>query len=329
MELVPSIEYSDRNPILILYVKDVHDEYLAEQTRHRQLVDNLNRDALTKLYNRHKFNDDLEMLRNKKPESFSCLYIDANGLHEMNNHLGHQKGDDMLCAIADVLKEYFPDENKYRIGGDEFVVLSESLSGENMKRILASVRRELDSDHYEISAGINAAENDVDVDRVVGAAELEMRADKDWYYKHDKSKRRKREMNEELERMITEKQDADSFIEAISSKYSGVYLVDLRHDTPRDIYMPRYFKVLLKENEFYYGKALESYANKFVKKKYHVNFEEILDYVNLEARLREGEVVEFKYQKIDNEWMYLRILELENTSDDKFETIWIFSRGKN
>lgn len=198
-----------------------------------------------------------------------------------------------------------------------------------MKRILASVRRELDSDHYEISAGINAAENDVDVDRVVGAAELEMRADKDWYYKHDKSKRRKREMNEELERMITEKQDADSFIEAISSKYSGVYLVDLRHDTPRDIYMPRYFKVLLKENEFYYGKALESYANKFVKKKYHVNFEEILDYVNLEARLREGEVVEFKYQKIDNEWMYLRILELENTSDDKFETIWIFSRGKN
>lgn len=326
MELVPSIEYSDKNPVLILYVKDVHEEYLAEQSRHQRLVDNFNRDALTKLYNRHKFNEDIENLRMRSPRKLSCLYIDVNGLHEVNNHLGHRKGDDMLCAVADALKEYFPNESKYRIGGDEFTVLSENLSNVNIRSILSNIRSDLGKDNYEISAGVEYSDKNIDVDRIVGSAELKMRKDKECYYKNDDNKRRERAMNEELEKMITEKNDADSFIDAISTAYARVYLVDLKVDTPRNIYIPRYFKMILKEENFCYSAALKAYADKFVKKEYHENFDEVIDYDNLIGKLRNEGVIEFKFQKIDNEYMVLRILELENTDDDKFETIWIFSR---
>ena len=328
MELVPSIEYTDENPILILYVKDIHEEYLAEQERHQRIVDNYNRDALTKLYNRHKFNEDINYVKKHELERLSCLYIDANGLHELNNSLGHQKGDDMLCAVADALKEYFPDERKYRIGGDEFVVLSKDLSKLSIEHIVSKIRSDLEKDNYEISVGIYCGEGDFDPNKVVGAAELAMRADKEWYYKHYNSKRRKREMNEELEKMIMEKQDADHFIEAISMKYAGVYLVDLNLDTPRDIYMPRYFNVLLKETEFNYSKALTLYCGRFVKEEYQAGLKAFLDYDNLRKRLAKGGVVEFKYQKIDDEWMSLRVMALDEPTEEKFDTIWIFARGK-
>ncbi len=329
MDLVPSIEYSEQHPIIILYVKDIHEEYLAEQMRHQRLVDSFNRDALTQLFNRHKFNEDLGKLRKHGADRLLCVYIDVNGLHETNNLLGHRKGDDMLCAVADALRGYFPDDRKYRIGGDEFVVLSKELTEKNAEYLLAEVRRELEKDNYEISAGIEYAQGDVDVDKTVGAAELAMRADKEWYYKHTNSKRRKREMNEELEKMLTEKQDADHFIEAISDRFAGVYLVDLRLDMTRDIYMPRYFREILKGTGFRYSSGLRAYADKFVKEQYRKFFEDFTDYERLEKYIKEKGVIEFQYQKIDNEWMSLHVMELDNTSEEKFETIWIFARGKN
>ena len=48
--------------------------------------------------------------------------MDAVGLHEINNHLGHEAGDHMLRSIADGIRKYFPDDCAYRIGGDEFVL---------------------------------------------------------------------------------------------------------------------------------------------------------------------------------------------------------------
>ena len=52
-----------------------------------------------------------------------CVYIDANGLHELNNERGHEAGDLMLRFGAESLMEQFPKGSLYRVGGDEFVVL--------------------------------------------------------------------------------------------------------------------------------------------------------------------------------------------------------------
>ncbi|MFR3751206.1 MAG: diguanylate cyclase domain-containing protein [Enterocloster sp.] len=39
--------------------------------------------------------------------TLGCIYIDVNGLHEINNHLGHQAGDRMLKTISGHLPGIF------------------------------------------------------------------------------------------------------------------------------------------------------------------------------------------------------------------------------
>ena len=52
------------------------------------------------------------------------MYADMIGLHEVNNHLGHKQGNRMLCEFADAARAFFGDDRLYRIGGDEFVIIS-------------------------------------------------------------------------------------------------------------------------------------------------------------------------------------------------------------
>ena len=143
LEITPSVEYSEENQIMLLSLKDIHEEYTAQMRSRQELIDNMNRDALTGLFNRLKFNADIEALGKEKDRTFTCLYVDVNGLHELNNLLGHQKGDEMLCCVAKTLKSHFSDERVYRIGGDEFVVTSIRQSKEEMERTVTRAREEL------------------------------------------------------------------------------------------------------------------------------------------------------------------------------------------
>ena len=49
-------------------------------------------------------------------------YIDLNGLKQVNDSLGHEAGDRLICSAAQCILKTFP-ENAYRIGGDEFVII--------------------------------------------------------------------------------------------------------------------------------------------------------------------------------------------------------------
>ena len=327
MDLVPSIEYSDSDQVLVLFVKDVQEEYLMEQRAREELVDNYNRDALTMLYNRHRYNEDLEKLQKGENARLTCLYVDVNGLHELNNKLGHEKGDDMLCSVADALRKYFPDERLYRIGGDEFIMLSTRLSKVSVERIVAEVRNDLRKDNYEISVGVESGMRELAVYKIVGAAELAMRADKERYYKQNGDKRKHRGLNEELERMLTEKRDAELFLKVISVKFAGVYFVNLKTDTLRHIYVPDYFLQLLEKTDFCYSEAMKLYVEKFVKWEDQENFGKVLDYNNLTAILGQKEVVQFSYQKLDGVRMSVRIMNIMDK--EKPETIWIFSREES
>ena len=327
MDLIPSIEYTEENKVVLLFVKDVHDEHLLEEQRRRQLLDTYHRDSLTMLYNRHKFNEDVEQLQKENAEMFTCAYIDVNGLHELNNHLGHRKGDDMLCTVADALITYFPNERRYRIGGDEFVVTSTSLSTEAMTRIILQMREKLLEDDYEFSFGVESGGGNM-LFKVVGAAELKMRKDKEEYYKHNHSRRKNRAMNNQLEQIMTEKRDAEHFLDIIATKFAGVYLVDLKRDEVRHIYIPHYFQKLLQETDFCFSKAMNLYVSKFVDSEYRSAFDRVIDYGELEKLLDEKSEVAFPYKKVDGSWKRLRIMRIDETDNpDDREAIWIFSNG--
>ena len=85
-------------------------------------------DELTQINNRRSFENKLDDLRAKKVESVTIFAFDVNGLKTANDNIGHAAGDELICGAADCMKIAFGDIGEcYRTGGDEFIVIAESL----------------------------------------------------------------------------------------------------------------------------------------------------------------------------------------------------------
>lgn len=82
-------------------------------------------DVLTKLFNRAFFTEEINRLQRSKIPLISCIFLDLNGLKDINDALGHDTGDDILRRVGVILNQVVLD-TKFtgsRIGGDEFVIL--------------------------------------------------------------------------------------------------------------------------------------------------------------------------------------------------------------
>jgi len=81
-------------------------------------------DALTGLYNRAYFEEELKRLNTQREYPLSVIMADINGLKVINDTLGHNKGDKLLKNLAKILKSVSRKEDMVaRIGGDEFAVI--------------------------------------------------------------------------------------------------------------------------------------------------------------------------------------------------------------
>lgn len=284
-----------------------------------------NYDSLTGLMNRNSYHAVLNTLNKDDLRSFACVYIDANGLHELNNHLGHQAGDQMLKAVADALLREFSPDQLYRIGGDEFVVLCQGKSEKELYRKTEQIRKSLYCQNYNISIGIAWHENNSQASNTVNEAEAAMQRDKQRFYQGSGNERSMRILDKKLEEMIAEKQDADTFLTALAPDFKGVYFVNLSNDTIRHLYIPSYFEDCLLEAEDRFSKALLIYARKMVKPEYYNYFEQIIDYEKLENELAGDRMPEFVYEKNNGEWLKVRILKFKNYKGNQQETLWIFA----
>lgn len=282
-------------------------------------------DSLTGLLNRNSFHADMEMLMKEKYVSLACVYMDANGLHEINNYLGHQAGDEMLKAVAEALRASFPGGSLYRIGGDEFVVFCRDLSREEVEHGAAMVKNMLTDPSYGISVGVEWRDQEFNVEEIVNKAETSMQEDKQRYYRENGNERQIRCLDQRMEQMILEKKDADTFLSVLAPEFKGVYFVNLGSNTTRHLYIPSYFEEYLREAHDRFNEALMIYARRTVKPEYHHLFEQFCDYQYLEEQLDNSAAPEFVYQKTDGEWLKLRVLKFKNYTEEFRETLWIFS----
>jgi len=101
------------------------------RARQEQLEAQLNHDNLTGLANRKLLNDRFECaLRRarRSGESFALLMIDLNDFKSVNDTHGHAAGDRVLVTVAQRLQSTLRTcDTAARMGGDEFVVLVESI----------------------------------------------------------------------------------------------------------------------------------------------------------------------------------------------------------
>ena len=77
-------------------------------------------DVLTKLFNRTFYTEEVNRLERNLQRPVSCIFIDLNGLKEINDHFGHDAGDEQLRRMGNVLTQLIQNTQytASRIGGD-------------------------------------------------------------------------------------------------------------------------------------------------------------------------------------------------------------------
>ncbi len=312
---------SPENPWIFMVIKKV-DASLTNNF-YREAEYYYSREPLTKLWNRAKYEKDVDRL-SQEGHPTTCVYIDVVGLHELNNHLGHKAGDQMLCAVADGLRKYFAADFIYRIGGDEFVVLCPDECEEDVSAPVLALKKDLQEFDYEISAGWAAAESGGKLRHALSVAESAMQADKKKFYANKGAHRQSRMMNVKLENMLLAKQDASEFLNIISDQFKGVYIVDMKRDRCRYIYIPPYFQEILEKHSNAYLISLKEYNKKLVKPEYHEALDKVCDYDYIVTELTEGRPVEMEYQKNNGDWVYLAVYPCYQGDKALHTTMWVF-----
>lgn len=102
------------------YVK-IEDEHI------NKLEELVNKDGLTGVYNHRYFHDALKekiILSEKDKEHTSMIFVDIDYFKHYNDLYGHQKGDEVLRSIGDILKNNIREGDiAARYGGEEFAVI--------------------------------------------------------------------------------------------------------------------------------------------------------------------------------------------------------------
>lgn len=120
------------------------------------------KDDLTDLFNRNAYIRDLEKLKRKELKSLWFSIFDIDDFKIINDTHGHLFGDEILIAAAHRLCEVFDEKNHtvYRIGGDEFLVISKDISEDDLINLLLKLRNiELKSGDFRFSKGYSFVEN--------------------------------------------------------------------------------------------------------------------------------------------------------------------------
>ena len=91
-----------------------------------------------------------------------------------------------------------------------------------------------------------------------------MRRDKEAYYQQNGQERRMRSLNEKLDRLMQEKQDADQFIRVIAPEYIAVYLINFAQDSFRKILIPDFFRDMLDKCNGSFRRAMLEYIRLYI-----------------------------------------------------------------
>lgn len=158
------------------------EEIISERTK--SLKEQARHDGLTNLLNQRSFYKELrrELARGQRRQHSTVLvYFDLDGFKKLNDSEGHRRGDEILVAVAEAMKESLREtETSARYGGDEFcVILPESTVSEAEQlchRLCGVIEKSTKGSGITCSMGIalSSPENNVDGNTLVKMADRAM-----------------------------------------------------------------------------------------------------------------------------------------------------------
>ena len=148
-----------------------------------QLKESGFRDPATGLKNRNAYTEFAKTVSEESREQLAVIFLDVNGLHELNNRKGHAEGDKLLRLIAGLCRESFPKAEIFRFGGDEFLLICDNTPEEALAEEMSRLSRRLEEKGYTVAYGIEHRRADFDLEDMVNCADGKMLRGKAEYYK--------------------------------------------------------------------------------------------------------------------------------------------------
>lgn len=149
------------------YVKQIHavtqlnsklDELVQKRTFQLHSINEelkllVNLDALTGIYNRHKFNEVIYKqfdYAKKENQYLSLMMLDLDEFKKYNDYYGHVCGDDLLVHIVKFIQEILLENVTFaRYGGEEFVIILPNYALENTRELAEVIRQTIEQEKIE------------------------------------------------------------------------------------------------------------------------------------------------------------------------------------
>ena len=134
--LVEIREIVDVLPQLFADFSKMSEKSDVLEQRYDELLKHTKYDALTKILNRGSLNQLIKEVGTKTPAHFAVAMIDIDFFKNLNDTMGHQRGDEVLFAVAQTLQGNLSKKDLvFRYGGEEFCVILSEISAINAYKV--------------------------------------------------------------------------------------------------------------------------------------------------------------------------------------------------
>lgn len=133
-------EIIDALPQIIEDYSTIKENETELKNRYEELWQNAKYDALTKVFNRGSLNALMKEIGAATPARFAVMMLDIDFFKKLNDTMGHQRGDEVLFAVAQTIQNNLSKKDLvYRYGGEEFCVILSEVNDHNAVRIAQRV----------------------------------------------------------------------------------------------------------------------------------------------------------------------------------------------
>ncbi len=172
--------------VLSLYLEYIRVKTLEKLKKTEEKYRYLSRhDALTGMYNRYAFNDELKRIYRDFPNGkLSAILFDIDNFKQINDQYGHSAGDDLLCCVAEIIRSSICEHCvASRWGGEEFLIVMRCqhdpcITAEKIRREIEDAYIEFNGEKVSctVSAGVYTGYSDSidDIEAFVNKADKAM-----------------------------------------------------------------------------------------------------------------------------------------------------------
>ncbi len=168
-------------------------------------------DAMTGLGNRYSYRLKMEQIEKQAPKTLGVIYMDINGLKQLNDEYGQAYGDKTIEKVASMLFKVFS-MNAFRISGDDFIVLCANIDECVFYRDVAQLKDDIGSSGISVCLGTSFSSRNIDIHKQIEAADGMMYTEKQQMYSSSQSSQKYRNSL------------ADNLINEIAQSRFSVYL---------------------------------------------------------------------------------------------------------